>query len=211
MTPSSPISGDALSALQRLRQRRPAEERCELCALPLPERHAHLLEPKERRVLCSCDPCAFLFQDGNGRYRRIPRESYFLASFVLGDLQWEALAIPINLAFFFHSSPAGRVVAFYPSLAGATESLLDLQSWNRIAEAYPRLRQMQPDVEALLVNRLATPPEHYIVPVDRCYELTGIVRRHWSGFTGGDDVWREIARFFVTLREEAIVEGVPRA
>jgi hypothetical protein len=119
-------------------------------------------------------------------------------------LQWEALSIPINLAFFFFSAAANRTLAFYPSAGGATESLLDLAAWNEIAAAHPRIQQMQRDVEALLVNRLADPPEYYIAPIDRCYELTGIVRKQWKGFTGGDEVWKAIADFFTTLRDEAV-------
>lgn len=205
------ISEASLAALQRLRQKRPAPARCELCSLPLEDRHTHLLEPKERRILCSCEPCAFLFQDGAGRYRRIPRDAFFLADLTLDDLQWEALSIPINLAFFFFSSAAARAVAYYPSPGGATESLLNLEAWQEIAAAHSRLQQMLPDVEAFLVNRLASPPEYYVVPIDRCYELAGLVRKHWEGFTGGDKVWSEIGGFFAALRQEAIRVEAPHA
>jgi len=206
------ISEASLAALKRLRQRPAPPERCELCALPLEERHAHLFEPKERRILCACEACAFLFQDENAvRYRRVPRDAYVLADFALDDLQWEALSIPISLAFFFHSSTTNRVAAYYPSPAGATESLLNLEAWEEIAGAYPRLREMQPDVEALLVNRLSPEREYYIVPIDRCYELAGIVRKHWQGFTGGDDVWREVDAFFGRLRSESLTVGAARA
>lgn len=200
------ISDAALATLKRLQQKRPAAERCELCSLPLAEeaRHAHLLEPQERRILCACDACAFLFQGSEGRYRRIPRDVCFLADCGLDDLLWESLSIPISLAFFFYSTVAQRPVAFYPSPGGATESLLNLEAWGEIAASHPRLQQMQPDVEAFLVNRLASPPGYYIVPIDRCYELAGIVRKHWEGFTGGDAVWREIGVFFAALRQEAI-------
>jgi hypothetical protein len=204
MSESAYSSPASLAALKALRERRTAEERCELCALPLQTRHAHLLDPKQRRLLCSCDACALLFQDESARYRRIPRDTYYLADFCLDELQGEALSIPINLAFFFFSAAANRTLAFYPSAGGATESLLDLAAWNEIAAAHPRIQQMQPDVEALLVNRLADPPEYYIAPIDRCYELTGIVRKQWKGFTGGDEVWKAIADFFTTLRDEAV-------
>jgi hypothetical protein len=201
------ISHSSLATLKRLRERRPAAERCELCALPLEGRHAHLFEPNERRLVCSCDACAILFQDGPGRYRRVPRDAFVLEEFEFADLQWESLSIPINLAFLFYNSASRRPVAFYPSPGGATESLLDLATWEQIAAAHTRLHQMLPDIEAFLVNRLATPPEYYVVPIDLCYELAGIVRRHWRGFTGGDEVWREIGAFFVTLRAEAISSG----
>jgi len=204
MTKAANISDASLMALKRLRRKQSSTEWCELCARALEGRHAHLLDPQARRILCACDPCAFLFQDGAGRYRRVPRDSFFLSELALDNLQWEALSIPVNLAFFFFSSPAKRVVAYYPSPGGATESLLTLEAWEGIAAAHSRIGQMQPDVEALLVNRVASPPDYYIVPIDRCYELSGIVRKHWQGFTGGDDVWREVANFFAALRSEAV-------
>ncbi len=198
------ISEASLMALKRLRLKRSSTEWCELCARALEGRHTHLLDPQARRILCACDPCAFLFQDGAGRYRRIPRDSYLLPHIAVENLQWESLSVPVNLAFFFFSSPANRVVAYYPSPGGATESLLTLETWEGIVAAHPRIGQMQPDVEALLVNRVASPPGYYIVPIDRCYELSGIVRKHWQGFTGGDDVWREVANFFAALRSDAV-------
>ena len=70
------------------------------------------------------------------------------------DEAWEALQLPINLAFFLHSTPAGRVVALYPSPAGATESLVDAEAWRSLAEENPVLRDLEPDVEGLLVNRV---------------------------------------------------------
>jgi hypothetical protein len=205
------IAESAVAKLKQLRDRQPVAEHCELCVLPLESHHAHLLEPKERRILCSCDPCAFLFQDGAGRYRRIPRDSFLLSAFELPELLWESLSVPISLAFFFYSSTTRRVVGFYPSPGGATESLLELSAWDEIAGVHPRLRNMSPDVEAFLVNRLATPPEYFVVPIDRAYELSGLVRKHWRGFTGGDAVWREIQGFFATLRSQAIEIGANRA
>ena len=44
------------------------------------------------------------------------------------------------------------MTAFYPSPAGATESLLPLTAWEEIVRENPALREMQPDVEALLVR-----------------------------------------------------------
>ena len=69
---------------------------------------------------------------------------------------WESLQLPINLAFFLPSTPAGRVVAFYPSPAGATESLVPLEAWQTLIDDNPVLGNLHPDVEALLVNRVAT-------------------------------------------------------
>jgi hypothetical protein len=192
--------------LETLRQfvRKPSEavEVCEMCSLPLPRIHQHLLELEKRQVTCACEPCAILF-GGNGRqrYRRIPRDVKRLSDFSMDDQEWDSLLIPINLAFFVYSSVAARMVAQYPSAAGAMESLLDLEYWDVIVKRNPVLRKFEPDVEALLVNRIATPPRYYRAPIDQCFRLVGIIRKHWRGLSGGTEVWAEIDKFFHELDE----------
>jgi hypothetical protein len=39
-----------------------------------------------------------------------------------------------------------------------------------------------------VVNRLADPPVHAIVPIDRCYELVGMIKAELGGISGGDAV-----------------------
>jgi hypothetical protein len=95
------------------------------------------------------------------------------------------------MAFFFHSSAAGRVVAFYPSPLGATESLLDVD--DRVLE------ELEPDVEAVLVNRARGARQHFLVPIEDAYRLVGLIRIHWRGLSGGTQVWDEIERFFAEL------------
>lgn len=195
----------ALASIRQLGRKRNLAEYCELCSAELAAEHPHLIEPVERRIVCSCAACSLLFEGTTtARYRRIPRDAVWLRDFVLDDVQWEEFSIPIGLAFFFFSSAAQRMIALYPSPGGAMESLLPLDAWKEVARQNPRLERMQPDVEALLVNRLDNPREHYLAPIDRCYELTGVVRKHWRGFSGGDEVWREVESFFDKLR------GVPR-
>jgi hypothetical protein len=109
--------------------------------------------------------------------------------------------IPISLAFFSNSTPAGRVVALYPGPAGAAESMLRLDAWDEIAAANPQLRTMEPDVEALLVNRVGSAREYFIAPIDECYKLVGLIRIHWRGLSGGALVWGEISKFFDQLRQ----------
>jgi len=180
-----------------------------MCSSALPEDHQHLIEPVKRRLLCVCDACAILFERQDTKYRRVPRHIHFLSQFKITDAQWEALLIPIDMAFFFHSTAAGRIVALYPSPAGATESLLALDSWSDLVTTNPVLRGMTPDVEALLVNRVARPGEKhsecYIVPIDECYKLVGLIRSCWKGFSGGTEVWEEIGRFFDGLRQRATI------
>ncbi len=116
------------SAFETLRQfaRRPRNvEHCELCSIALASEHPHLLEPVGRKLLCACNACALLFSGKAGaKFKRVPRNVRFLPKFRLTDAQWDSLMIPINMAFFFSSSPEDRMIAMYPSPAGATESLL---------------------------------------------------------------------------------------
>lgn len=192
---------NSLATLQRyVRKPRESIELCELCAAPLAPEHHHLLELDHRRVACACDPCAILFS-GNTRqrYRRIPRDVYRLQDFQMDDQEWESLLIPINLAYFVHNSTAGRVVAQYPSPGGAMESTLDLEYWNLIVERNPVLKKFEPDVEALLVNRIADAPRYYRAPMDHCFRLVGIIRTQWHGLSGGSEVWKEIEGYFRRL------------
>ena len=115
--------------------------------------------------------------------------------------------IPINMAFFFYSTPDKRVVALYPSPAGPIESLLPLDAWNDIVQENPALGQMEPDVEALLANRIgqsrgAGEAEYFIAPIDECYKLVGLIRGSWRGFSGGTEVWLSIGKFFTALKEK---------
>jgi hypothetical protein len=123
-----------------------------------------------------------------------------LPDFQMTDMQWEALMIPINLAFFYRDGASGKMVAMYPSPAGATESLLSLESWEDIRAQNHSLQTIEADVEALLVNRVSTQPEYYIVPIDECFRLVGILRMHWKGLSGGTEVWRHIQQFFADLQ-----------
>lgn len=206
-------------AFESLRQfaRKPQRqvEKCEMCSAELRSEHSHLIELTQRRLHCACDACAMLFSGQAGtKYKRVPRDVRLLANFKMTDAEWDGLLIPINLAFFFLNSIDSRVSALYPSPAGATESLLPLEAWSSIVEANSELNLLEPDVEALLVNRVgqargSVPAEYYIVPIDECYKLVGLIRIHWRGLSGGTEVWQEIGAFFTELRARAqvVTEG----
>ena len=183
-----------------------AQEHCDLCGEPIPPEHRHLLEVSTREMLCACRPCSILFDKraaSEGRYRLVPDRRLFLEGFEMSEAQWESLRVPVDMAFFFHSTPAERVVAFYPSPMGPTESLLKLSSWEELEESNPVLKGMERDVESLLVNRVRGAREHYLVPLDECYSLVGLIRTNWRGLSGGREVWEEIGRFFGELREHS--------
>jgi hypothetical protein len=210
MTEKNQQSAAAFDFLRQFARRRQPLERCEMCSTPLAAEHQHLLDPVNRRIVCACDACAILFHaQGETKYKRVPRQIRFLPDFELTDSQWNGLMMPINMAFFYKSSPhEGRVIAMYPSPAGATESLLTFDTWDEIAASNPVLENMEADVEALLVNRIGhsrgfAEPEHYMVPIDECYKLVGLIRSHWSGLAGGAEVWRHIAEFFAVLKTKS--------
>jgi hypothetical protein len=144
---------------------------------------------------------------GGGHYRLVPERRLPLEGFRLDEEQWAALQLPVELAFFFHSTPAGRVVALYPSPLGATESQLELAAWEELERENPILLELEPDVEALLVNRARGARDHYVAPIDDCYQLVALIRAHWRGLAGGEEVWREIAQFFERLRARARTEA----
>lgn len=183
-----------------------AAERCDLCGESLPETHRHLVDLDSRRILCACTACRILFDRqaaGGGHYRLAPERRLKLEGFELDDALWEELRIPVDMAFFFRSTPAGRVVALYPGPMGATESQLELEAWDALESANPILREMEPDVEALLVDRARGARDHWLVPVDDCYRLVGLIRARWKGFAGGREVWDAIEGFFQTLNSRS--------
>ena len=172
------------------------------------EEHAHLLELERRKLACSCQACALLFSQPGQRYRRVPTRIARLADFRMSDAQWDSLLVPINMAFFYRNGLEGKVIGSYPSPAGATESHLELGAWQQIEDENLILTTMEPDVEALLVNRLGAQRgfqgnQHFLLPIDQCFRLVGLVRMHWRGLSGGDLLWQELHQFFGALEGAA--------
>jgi hypothetical protein len=198
---------DNVALLQRMLQKRPpAGERCDFCATPLTPEHSHLIELAARRILCSCRPCYIVFEPAGaagGKYRAVPARYVEIDAFTIDDEQWDALAVPIGLAFFFYNSLEAKMVAFYPSPAGATESLLPLDIWAEIAARHPVLSSLEPDVEAVLIQRTRDASRSFVVPIDAAYELVGLIRTSWKGFDGGEEAHGKIAAYFERLAERS--------
>jgi len=196
--------------LRRFLQRPPPPapgEQCEMCAEPIVADHGHVIDLGNRSILCTCRGCYLLFTHtgaGGGRHRAVPERYLHVADFPAGSQLWEATGIPVRMAFMFHNSSLESTVAFYPSPAGATESLLPQRAWDDILAGSPTLGDIQDDVEALLVNRVAHEDfECFLVPIDACYGLVGLVRLYWKGFDGGTEAWEHIDSFFADLRERS--------
>jgi hypothetical protein len=169
------------------------------------EAHSHVVDVRARSMMCTCRPCYLLFgrEDADLAYRSVPDRYLRFADLRVSIGQWDDLAIPVGLAFFFSHSTMDRMVAFYPSPAGATESELPLDAWEQIVEANPELKTLRDDVEAILVRRDADALAAYLVPVDACYELVGRLRSLWRGFDGGQDARAAMAEFFADLDRRA--------
>lgn len=203
---SSPATSREVFQALRGFGRRPARgERCDLCAVGVAPQHPHLLEVASAKIVCACDPCAALFthrSDGR-KLIRIPRDARKLEPLALSDAQWANLRLPIDLAFFVHSLKVDRMVAYYPSPAGGTESQLNLDAWGEIERANPVLATLEHGVEALLADRTRGNRRYFIAPIDQCYRLTGLIRMNWRGFSGGEEVWRKVDEFFDQMEAHA--------
>ena len=189
--PAAPAAPAAVSAPG-------AEEACELCGKGIGEEHKHLIHLDERRIVCTCATCWSL-RSGDAEFRPVGNRRVWLDGLRITDEQWAAFGIPIGLAFFMISSVTGSVIALYPSPAGATESELDLAAWASVCEANPEL-QLEPDSEALIVNRLGDEPQQMIAPIDAAYGLVGVVKSSWEGITGGAGVPEAVSAYLEDLR-----------
>lgn len=174
---------------------------CELCSSRVADDHRHLLHLDERRILCVCETCWSL-HSGDPEYRPTGNRTLWLEDFVLPDDVWAAFNLPTGLAFLMRSGVSGGMIALYPSPAGATECELALDEWDRLVALNPILERLEPDAEALIVNRLGrgTGGEYVIAPIDQCYRLVGLVKEGWEGISGGDAVENAVGTFFDRLR-----------
>ena len=68
-------------------------------------------------------------QRGRGRYRAVPDRYLHDPASPLSTAEWDELEIPVGLGVLPAQSSATAWPAFYPSPAGATECLLDLDAW----------------------------------------------------------------------------------
>lgn len=207
----APLAGDASPSV------RAGPETCEMCAAEIPAGHGHLADVEQSTLICACRACYLLFthsQAGRGRYRAVPDRYRGDPAHPLSVADWNALEIPVGLAFFLRRSAGGEVTGFYPSPAGATECRLDLQAWQRIEGSHPMIAAAEPDVEAVLIYRAdagdsrptyrrEADVECFLVPIDACYELAGRMRLLWRGFDGGSEARASIAEFIDGVRSRS--------
>jgi len=196
------MNGYSILRLQRFLAPLPNLRRCELCRETIPDDHFHVFNTETRKLLCACRACRLLFtREGaaNGKYRTVPNRYVRLPAGLLTGIHWEELQIPVAIAFFVFHSSYGYPSAFYPGPAGLAESQLSPAVWKELGEAWPILKTLAPDVEAVLAYKKGESVAWYLVPIDACHELMGRMRQHWKGFSGGEEVWNQIEGFFEAL------------
>jgi hypothetical protein len=179
-----------------------AAEHCDLCSEVVPEHHRHLLQA-DRQVACVCQACSLLFSQpaaSLGKYRLIPDRYLYLADFAMSDAEWDSLRVPVGICFVTGAR------AFYPGPMGPTEAVVDPSTWEALAARYAVLGGIEPDLEAFLVNRARGARDHFIVPIDTCFSLVGLIRMRWRGLSGGNEVWADIGRFFESLRQRSRIQ-----
>lgn len=177
---------------------------CELCPISIGDGHRHLLDLDERRIVCVCETCWSL-RSGDPQFRPPGVRTLRLDDLVMSDAAWAAFQIPIGLTFLLRSGVTGSVVALYPSPAGATESELDLSAWAALCAENPVLERLEPDAEALVVDRTTATHRYAIVPTDQAYRLVGLIKSRWAGITGGRGVAAAIAEFFDGLESGPVI------
>lgn len=194
--------------------------RCELCSAAVAERHPHLWEPSLKQLRCACPACAVLFDGPAGaagapgergaerRLVRVPDRVRRVAD--AGELAarlWQELEVPVDLAFVvLQAEGTGTVV--YPGAAGPVVAPIAAERAAWLASELPALRELTPEVEALLVDRRVVdrrePRDRVLVlPLDEAYRLAGVLRRGWRGLSGGPELARELLRLLSELEGRA--------
>lgn len=143
---------------------------CEVCGAPIGSAHDHAADVDHRRLLCVCRPC-HLGLSATGRYRALPDRIERIADLDQAPDWWLELQLPVELVFFIRAASTGALTAFFPGAAGVVESTVEIDD---LPVA------LSDDVEALLVRNTAR-FEAWTVPVDRCYELAGLLKHRSVG------------------------------
>jgi len=194
--PDVAAQGLPIAALRRFAAARGA---CELCGRAVGDRHPHAADVAGRTLRCCCTDCHGRLPATEGPLRAVPDR---VVSGTADEAAWDAVDAPVALVFMLLDDH-GHATAFYPSPAGPTESLLPRASWSTLMERVALATDLVPEVEALLLDKRRRPVRAHIIPVDRCYELVGRLRRDWHGMDGGPVVDAALAEVLRDAEEAA--------
>jgi hypothetical protein len=167
---------------------------CELCSVAIAPHHDHVLTLATQELACCCQACALLFDHEAAPRRRVVRHAQRLAV-AITDAEWATLGVPVALVFFVRDSSDAPVHAEYPSPSGRIRSELPAGVWSALEAVHPELTQLAPVTQAFMVDRGSRSVHR--VSIDRCYELSGAVRRAWA--SGAGSARAAIERFYADL------------
>ena len=182
---------------------RSTAQQCEMCAAPLAGVQRHLLDLAHHTFLSICTACAQAFGPRGvnaGLYRLIPTRHLALLDFQATDDLWTG---PVKGICLLRNSETGSVLAVYLDSPGVRESVFDRDRWQTLRTANPLLESLEPDVETLLLQRIGPAPSAYIVPIDTCVRLIGLLEDHRRKQVGKQEIWRAVGAFFVDLQASA--------
>ena len=179
----------------------PDGERCDLCRSGVPDDHRHLLQLEERRILCVCEPCRAL----RSRRRRAAagRHAHAVAGGLRAARRRVGRVPDPDRARVLPALERDRQRRRDVPVAGRRdrERAALRRAGTRLVELNPVLRGLEPDAEGLIVDRRLGVAA--IAPIDRCYELVGLIKSRWEGISGGR---RRRARDRRVLRGAAVIE-----
>ena len=188
-----------IAALRRFVQSQPVG-RCELCAVAIAESHLHLLEPANGRLLCACLACAHSAgARPQGRFGWFPAGSRRCPSSASAKANGMRSACRSTWPGCFTAPQPGGRLRSTPVRPARRNRWWPPDAWAALVARNPVLSDLESDVEGLLVNRISGRRGYYRVPIDRCYELVGLIRTQWRGWSGGDAAWHAIDEYFTRL------------
>jgi len=195
----------SVRALRAFTAKRPRQAACALCGARIAEHpaHPHLLAASAGRVVCACGPCALLFAgDSGGAYRRLPEAVVAYGEPRLSDADWQVLGVPIRLCCFVRRT-ANEIECIYPSPAGPVRSALGADATALLVRYYPTLPSLERSVEAILLCAVGEQRQAFRLPIDECFRLVGLARRHFRGATGGAAWWSALDGWLTELCERS--------
>ncbi len=186
---------------------RTKEDVCEVCNRLIPQTgHRHLLRLQTGQVVCACQHCTLLFDaSGQSQYQSIPTRIITLDRAMLGMEFWDAILSPVHLVGIVKRR-GGQAEIFYPSPAGAVSGGPISREFLTLS-VQKALNAMNDEVEVLLFADISGMTEGFLIPLDRFYELIGLLRLNWQGLSGGNDVSRCIRQFFDQLAQQTGSRG----
>ncbi|MBB2941033.1 hypothetical protein FB565_000737 [Actinoplanes lutulentus] len=173
------------------RQRR--APRCGVCATRTSTGGLHLVDLAQRSLVRGCADC----HQNPGELRPVPDRYLELPGEVTAQETWDDLHVPAGLAFVWRADD--RLLVCGPAPDRAVEHDLPVTVWERMIKRHPAFATLRPGVEALIIRRAGA----FLVPIDACYELAGLLRTSWRGFDGARDTRGSLTMFFAKLSANA--------